>query len=218
MSSSLQFLLHILISLSLAKTSGASVLFSVPLAKASDVSVDQNQLEQELLALVKKESFSPAALKQAIQFYFKNKNNLGLSDRFVAVADLSQKSNQKRLAIFDLKMKKAEFYKVSHGKGSDPNHDLTFDQFVSRPGSHGTPPGFHKMTTTYYGQHGLSLKMEGLEKDNQNSLKRAIVLHGADYVSWPHTGRSQGCPAVEKKYTKKIIDQLKGGSLFYFYK
>lgn len=74
------------------------------------------------------------------------------------------------------------------------------------------------MTKTYYGQHGLSLKMEGLEKHNKNSMKRAIVLHGAKYVSWKHTGRSFGCPSVEKKYTKKIIEQLKGGALFYHFK
>ncbi len=179
---------------------------------------EREGIEKEVLKQKGSHHLSENALKQALDFYFKNRKLLGLGDRYLAIADFSKSSKNKRLAIINLKDKTTRFYKVSHGKGSDPNHDLKMDEFLSRPGSYGTPPGFHKMTTTYHGQHGLSLKMQGLEETNKNSEARAIVLHGADYVSWDHTGRSQGCPAVEKKWTSLIIDQLKGGSLFYFYK
>ena len=117
--------------------------------------------------------------------------------------------------MINLKEGTAEFYKVAHGQGSDPNHDLKFDKFSGKPGSYATPAGFHRMDRTYYGKHGLSRKMRGLEEQNKSSMKRAIVLHGAKYVSWKHTGRSQGCPSVENKYSKKIINQLKDGALFY---
>jgi len=179
---------------------------------------EQVTVKKEVLKKIGSHYLSEHALKKALDFYFKNKKKLGLSDRYMAIADFSKSSKNKRLAIINLEDKTTDFYKVSHGKGSDPNHDLIMDEFLNRPGSYGTPAGFHKMTTTYLGQHGLSLKMQGLEESNKNSEARAIVLHGADYVSWEHTGRSQGCPAVEKKWTSLIIDQLKGGSLFYFYK
>lgn len=158
------------------------------------------------------------ALEKAYEFYFNHKESQKLSNTYLAIADFSKISSEKRLAIINLKTNEVDFYKVSHGKGSDKDHDLILDSFSDTPGSFATPQGFHKMTETYKGKHGLSLKMQGLEKHNQSSSKRAIVLHGADYVSWDHTGRSQGCPAVESKYTEKIINQLKDGALFYHYK
>ncbi len=160
---------------------------------------------------------SPIALTAALQFHKRNQAIMGLSENFLAIADFSKTSDKKRLAIVNLKKQTIEFYKVAHGKGSDPNHDTRLDHFSSRVGSNATPYGFHKMTKTYFGKHGLSLKMQGLEKANSSSMKRAIVLHGAAYVSWKKTGRSLGCPAVEKKYAKKIIEQLKDGALFYHY-
>lgn len=158
------------------------------------------------------------AFREALDFHKKNQKKYKLSKTYLAIADFSKKSTEKRLTILNLKTNQMNVYKVSHGQGSDPDHDLMLDQFSNQQGSHSTPMGFHKMTSTYQGQHGLSLKMEGLEEQNKNSEKRAIVLHAADYVSWQHPGRSHGCPAVEKKHLKKIIEQLKDGALFYHYR
>lgn len=169
-------------------------------------------------AMRSEKNLNQEALDHSLQFLTKNHLKKKLTPYYIAIADFSQTSNKKRLAIINTNSRKVEYYKVSHGKGSDKNHDLKLDKFSSKPGSYATPKGFHKMTTTYYGKHGLSLRMEGLEDHNKNSRSRAIVLHGADYVSWAHTGRSQGCPAVEKKHLKKIVERLKGGALFYFYK
>ena len=168
--------------------------------------------------LSKNKRLNQKALKQALEYYEKNKSKLKLSDRYLAIADFSQRSTKKRLAVINLKKAQVDFYKVAHGKGSDKNHDLKLDSFSGKPGSYSTPAGFHRMTTTYHGKHGLSLKMQGLEEQNKTSMDRAIVLHGAKYVSWPHTGRSQGCPSVEMKYRDKLVKQLKGGALFYHYK
>ena len=58
---------------------------------------------------------------------------------------------------------------------------------------------------------------------NDNALNRAIVMHGADYVSEDFIrrngflGRNHGCPAVPQKLNKKIIDQIKGGSCMFLY-
>ncbi|MCJ8276929.1 MAG: murein L,D-transpeptidase catalytic domain family protein [Bdellovibrionales bacterium] len=157
------------------------------------------------------------ALENAFRFYESNKTKEKLRSDYLGIADFTLKSNMKRLAMVNLKDGSVDFFKVSHGKGSDRNHDLVMDSASSLQGSHSTPLGFHKMGDTYYGKHGLSVKMHGLEKQNKSSLKRLIVLHGAKYVSNKHTGRSLGCPAVEDKYTKDIIKKLKGGGLFYHY-
>jgi hypothetical protein len=37
---------------------------------------------------------------------------------------------------------------------------------------------------TFFSKHGLSLQLLGLQKDiNDKSVQRAIVLHGANYIS-----------------------------------
>lgn len=53
---------------------------------------------------------------------------------------------------------------------------------------------------------------------------RAIVIHGADYVSQEvissseRIGRSWGCPAVEVRFAREVIDALKEGSLLNIWK
>ena len=52
---------------------------------------------------------------------------------------------------------------------------------------------------------------------------RAIVLHGASYVSQEaikvlgRLGRSWGCPAVSETVAQKIIDTIRGGSAIFSY-
>ncbi|HAO45348.1 MAG TPA: hypothetical protein DCQ97_00375 [Chitinophagaceae bacterium] len=68
------------------------------------------------------------------------------------------------------------------------------------------------------------MKLRGCENGiNSNALNRAIVMHGADYVSERfirqngYLGRSYGCPAVPLEQTKKIIDAIKNGSCMFLY-
>ena len=77
---------------------------------------------------------------------------------------------------------------------------------------------------TYKGNNGYSLRLQGCEKGiNDKAYKRAVVLHGAEYVSEDfiknrgYLGRSYGCPAVPLKEHKKIIDLIKHGSCFFLY-
>jgi hypothetical protein len=52
---------------------------------------------------------------------------------------------------------------------------------------------------------------------------RAIVLHGASYVSQEavkvlgRLGRSWGCPAVRAEVSQQIIDTIRGGSPVFAY-
>ena len=84
--------------------------------------------------------------------------------------------------------------------------------------------GFFVTGETYFGRYGYSLKLEGLEPGiNDNARKRAIVIHGADYVSkkfieeYGWLGRSWGCPALPQDLTKFVIDEIKEGQCLFAY-
>ena len=55
------------------------------------------------------------------------------------------------------------------------------------------------------------------------SIKRAIVMHGADYVNARtakangHLGRSRGCPALRPEVTREVINAVKNGGLLFAY-
>ena len=77
---------------------------------------------------------------------------------------------------------------------------------------------------TYIGKHGLSLRLNGLEKGvNDNCMERAIVMHAAAYVSdslartQGRIGRSWGCPAVRPEISRHLIEALQGGTLVLAY-
>jgi hypothetical protein len=98
------------------------------------------------------------------------------------------------------------------------------EHFSNSPGSFASSPGFYITGETYIGKNGLSLTLDGIEKGiNDKARERAIVMHGADYVSsdfvktYGRLGRSQGCPAVPKELNKEIIQTIKGGSCLFIY-
>ena len=84
--------------------------------------------------------------------------------------------------------------------------------------------GFYETSNTYIGKNGYSLQLKGLEKGiNDKADSRAIVIHGAPYVSeglirsQGYIGRSWGCPAIPERLTKPIIDKIKNGSCLFIY-
>ena len=77
---------------------------------------------------------------------------------------------------------------------------------------------------TYVGKNGYSLRLDGLDKGfNDRARERAIVMHGAPYVSQAFVkttgrlGRSWGCPAVSADVAQQMIDRVKGGGLVFAY-
>jgi len=140
----------------------------------------------------------------------------------ITIIDYSMPSNEERLWVIDLVNIKV-LYRclVSHGRNSG---DLMAENFSNVPGSYASSPGFYSTGETYKGKHGLSLKLDGLEKGiNDKARERAIVVHGANYVSPGfirdngRLGRSLGCPAVPEELSKEIIESIKGGSCFFIY-
>lgn len=140
----------------------------------------------------------------------------------LTIIDFSKPSTNERLFIIDLKNREIVLKSlVAHGKNSGENFAKTFSN-TSR--SLKSCLGFYKTAETYYGKHGYSLRLDGLEDGyNNNSRKRAIVIHGASYVSYEFAkkygriGRSWGCPALPLDTAKEIIDEIKNGSCLFIY-
>lgn len=140
----------------------------------------------------------------------------------LTVIDYSLPSSQPRLFIFDLTGHKLLFRElVAHGKGSGGN---VANVFSNSPGSLATSLGLFVTADTYTGGNGYSLRLRGLEEGiNDMAWDRAIVMHGASYVSQEavkvlgRLGRSWGCPAVRPEVSQKIIDTIRGGSPIFAY-
>lgn len=140
----------------------------------------------------------------------------------ITIIDFSLPSDKERLWVLDLASNKVLFHcLVSHGRNSG---ELMAEKFSNIPGSFASSPGFYVTGDTYTGRNGLSLVLDGLEAGiNDKARARAIVMHGADYVSPEYIkvngrlGRSQGCPAVPEKLCGEIIESIKGGSCLFIY-
>ena len=98
------------------------------------------------------------------------------------------------------------------------------EEFSNKNRSLMSSPGFYSTAETYFGKHGYSLKLDGLEKEiNDHARERAIVIHGASYVSEQfiethgRIGRSWGCPALPIDLTKEVINLIKEGTCLYIH-
>ena len=74
------------------------------------------------------------------------------------------------------------------------------------------------------GRNGYSLRLHGLDAGfNDRAYERAIVMHGAPYVSEEaiklqgRLGRSWGCPALRDGIAREVIDTVKGNGLVFAY-
>lgn len=140
----------------------------------------------------------------------------------ITVIDYSIPSTEPRLFTFDLGSRELLYREhVAHGKNSGGNIPTIFS---NRHGSLATSLGLFVTADTYFGSNGYSLRLRGLEKGvNDNAWDRAIVMHGANYVSslairaFGRLGRSWGCPAVRAEVSKKLINTIKGGSPIFAY-
>ena len=144
------------------------------------------------------------------------------NEKIISIVDFSLPSSRKRLFVIDLEKAKVVFNTyVAHGANSGT---ATANRFSNTPESNMSSLGFYETLGTYVGSNGYSLKLEGLESGiNDNANRRAIVIHGAPYVSESlartqgYIGRSWGCPALPENLSKPIIDKIKNGSCLFIY-
>ncbi len=156
---------------------------------------------------------------------FENLKKAGLLNQdshLLTVCDFSMSSNTKRLWVIDMNEKKVLFNSlVAHGKNTGDEFATNFSNTES---SLQSSLGFYITDATYQGDNGYSLKLLGMDKGfNDAAYRRAIVMHGADYVSdqfaavHKRIGRSWGCPAVPRDLTQPIINTIKGRNCLFIY-
>lgn len=160
---------------------------------------------------------SHEVFKKALIGYYnlKKEQILSAQKAILTVIDFGKKSSQKRLWVIDLENGKLLFNTlVAHGQGSGLDMATSFS---NQPNSHQSSLGFYVTSEIYQGKHGLSMRLDGMDKGfNSNAKERAIVIHGADYVSQSFVesrgrlGRSHGCPALPLDLSKTIINTIKG--------
>jgi hypothetical protein len=146
----------------------------------------------------------------------------GVTKDLLTVIDYSKASTEPRLWVLDLLHERVLFAeRVAHGRGSGDNYAT---RFSNDDGSHQTSLGLFKTADTYVGNNGYSLRLDGLEAGvNDRARERAIVFHGAPYVSnvsvqsLGRLGRSWGCPALRPAVARTLIDTIKDGSLVFAY-
>ena len=141
---------------------------------------------------------------------------------YLTICDFSQSSNNKRLYLVDMTNNKVILNTyVAHGRNSGGEYAT---RFSNRSKSLQSSLGFYVTQNTYYGEHGLALRVAGLEEGyNDKALKRNIVIHGADYIGdkrvrrSKYMGRSYGCPAIPRKECNQVINMIKDGSCIFIY-
>ena len=140
----------------------------------------------------------------------------------LTVIDYSRPSVEPRLWVFDLETGDLLFKElVAHGRNTGENLATKFSNDVD---SRQTSLGLFVTDDSYMGSNGYSLRLDGLDVGfNDRARDRAIVMHGAPYVSAElaatqgRIGRSWGCPALRPAIAAKVIDRIRGGGVVFSY-
>ena len=163
------------------------------------------------------------AIQMAVAGYQKLRSLGKLANlQYLTIADFSKPSNEERLFIIDMQLMQVVVKSlVAHGRNSGTK---MAHQFSNQLSSFQSSLGFYVTGGIYKGKHGASLELNGVEKGiNDQAKERAIVIHGADYVSnkliqqQGYIGRSLGCPAVPNNKVSTIINTIKGASCLFIY-
>ncbi len=201
------------------RTAIGTVSLAKPLSKLFKEEVDSIYNEIDLKSLGLSEKAFEYAFKgytYLLEHHWINRSDV------ISICDFSQSSRMKRLYVVDLEQKKVLINTyVAHGRRSGSEYARSFSNSLQ---SHKSSLGFYVTDQTYYGDHGLALKIHGLERGiNDKASARNIVVHGSEYVgpdfikSNKFNGRSFGCPAVPASDADEVIETIKNGSCLFIY-
>jgi hypothetical protein len=162
------------------------------------------------------------SFKEALKGYYALKEKGLVQKDVLTLADFSLSSNEKRLWVIDLNTNSILYNSlVAHGRNTGEEYATSFSNANS---SYKSSLGFYLTGEVYKGKHGMSLKLDGLEKGvNDNARQRGVVIHSANYVSNSfikcnkRLGRSQGCPAIPQELLSEIVNTIKNKSCFFIY-
>jgi hypothetical protein len=155
-------------------------------------------------------------------FYKLRKKGLLRRSNILSICDFSQSSSNQRLYIIDVRNRRLLYHTfVAHGINSGREYA---NDFSNKMESGKSSLGFYITTNTYVGINGLSLRIQGMDKGfNDNAARRAVVIHGATYVStrilhkYGVMGTTFGCPAIPDEMSTQIIPVVKNGSCWFIY-
>jgi hypothetical protein len=144
------------------------------------------------------------------------------SEPILTLVDYSRPSAERRLWVLDLETGDVLFHElVAHGRASGVQRATAFSNV---PGSKRSSLGLFRTAEVYLGQHGYSLRLDGLERGvNDRARERAIVVHSAGYASEDFAsrhgrlGRSWGCPVLDPAVHRQVIDAIRGGTAWFAY-
>ena len=145
-----------------------------------------------------------------------------IAGNVLTVIDYTLPSTEPRFWVLQMPQGQVLFHElVAHGRNSGEGRA---EHFSNRHNSKQSSLGLFRTAETYYGRHGYSLRLDGLEAGvNDNARERFIVIHGADYVSpefaaaHGRLGRSWGCPALPRSRSRAIIDRIRDGNAVFAY-
>ena len=163
---------------------------------------------------------SPSLLGRALEALERHRGRIAYRDS-IGIADFSLPSRSPRFHVLSLADGSVSSYLVAHGRGSDPAHTGWLERFSNEPHSNATSSGAYRTNCAYVGSHGRSVRLDGLDPTNSNAASRAIVVHGAWYVSAEMIGRrgmlgrSEGCFAVANSGLDELLATLGPGRLIY---
>lgn len=160
--------------------------------------------------------------RKGLMGFYQFKTKGIVKNDILTLIDFSLSSSVKRLWVIDVKNNLILFQSlVAHGRNSGSEFAK---HFSNKPESYQSSLGFYATAETYTGKHGYSLRLDGLENGiNHKARERAIVIHGADYVSETfiqqngRLGRSFGCPSLPMENYREIIDLIKNKSCLFIY-
>jgi hypothetical protein len=162
----------------------------------------------------------PELLRKALVAFNRHQANVTQRD-LIAIADFAAPSYRSRFHLVNTVSGRTTSLLVSHGRGSDPAHTGWLSRFSNQDGSLASSSGAYVTGDTYYGKHGRSRRLIGLDPTNNNAETRGIVLHAAWYVSpdlvrqHGKIGRSEGCFAVSEKDLEQVLARLGSGRMIY---
>ncbi|SHK31357.1 L,D-transpeptidase catalytic domain [Hymenobacter psychrotolerans DSM 18569] len=206
-----------------SKANAAGISNALPSAKSLQAAFFSQRLHDLYRDLnVESQGLRYAVFEKAMTGYLNLQHDGQLTDdkQLLTVIDFELPSTEKRLWVLDLAAKEVKFHTlVAHGHNSGENVATTFS---NQNESNMSSLGFYVTQGEYVGKHGRSLKLNGVDEGfNTNALARAVVMHGADYVSeefiqqYGRLGRSLGCPALPMDEKDEIIEAVNGGTCMF---
>jgi len=198
------------------------------LASTNTFSLERTKAIRTALSIYQEMNLGAAGLnEEAFEYAYVGyerlrKRHLLHKTTVLSVCDFSQASSEERMYIIDLLNKKLLYRTyVAHGINSGKEYA---NSFSNRQNSYKSSLGFYITRQSYYGDNGLSLRIQGMDKGfNDMAGRRNIVIHGAPYVStrilkkYGVMGTTYGCPAIPEDMSSTIIPVIKKGTCFFIY-